>query len=71
MIKLNPLDEVITAGEAADHLKVSRRQISRLCKLNKLIHREATGGALLLLRSSVIKYGENRLKRDDGDQDDQ
>lgn len=68
---MNPLDEVMTAGEAADHLKVSRRQISRLCKMNKLTYREASGGALLLLKSSVIQYGENRLKKDDGDRDDQ
>ncbi|MBB3113614.1 excisionase family DNA binding protein [Paenibacillus phyllosphaerae] len=61
---MNPLDEVLTAGEAADHLKVTRRQITRLCQSNKLIFREASGGYFLILKSSVIEYEEHRKKRE-------
>ncbi|XEC96008.1 helix-turn-helix domain-containing protein [Paenibacillus tarimensis] len=64
MKKSNPLEEVLTAKEAADALEVSQRHISRLCATEKLQCRNAPGG-WLVLKQSVEEYNRER-KREDG-----
>lgn len=61
----DPLEQVLTAAEAADKLGVTRRQISRLCSQGKLKYREAPG-SLLLLKASVEEYAESRIKNNEG-----
>jgi hypothetical protein len=62
---LDPLlQKVVTATEAAELLQVTRRQISRLCKLDKLDYRDASG-ILLITKKSVDQYGLNRKKAEE------
>lgn len=53
---MNPLNQVITAQEAAELLfgastPTTKRQVQRLCKTGKLLHRSAPGGLLIDLQS--------------------
>ncbi|BBH18712.1 hypothetical protein Back11_00570 [Paenibacillus baekrokdamisoli] len=57
----NPLDHVLTTAEVAEKLQVTKRQVARLCKANKLIYREAPG-LLLILKESVEEYVSDRRK---------
>lgn len=58
---INPLYKVYTTVEVADILQLSKRQITRLCKANKLIYRDAPGG-FLILKESVEEYMIDRIK---------
>ncbi|MCC3376873.1 helix-turn-helix domain-containing protein [Cohnella sp. REN36] len=52
---MNPLDEVLTVTEAAALLRVTPRQVQRLCKSGKLVSRYADG-IYLILRQSAVDY---------------
>ncbi|MBB6675329.1 helix-turn-helix domain-containing protein [Cohnella nanjingensis] len=52
---MNPLDEVLTVTEVAALLRVTPRQVQRLCKSGKLISRYADG-IYLILRQSAADY---------------
>lgn len=56
VIRLNPLDQVVTASEASRMLNVTIQHITRLCRERKLIARRSDDRIWLILRSSVEAY---------------